>query len=361
MIGPNRHVVIAGWSGTDNLGDELLLRALLGLLAELGWSATVVSGDPEGTTATHGVPAIAMRNLPGLWRAVRSSDGIVLGPGTIIQDQTSPVSLPWHLSRVLVAAAARRPVVGVGLGVGPLTRRGSSRLVGAALGRARSVAVRDAGSAALLEACGVGRVEVGCDLAFALPAPTGPVLPRVAVCLRPFDPAGSRLPLRHDRRSDTDRQRIIALAAALDDVADRTGLPVHFVAMDTGLDPDLHAQVAERMRTPSTAEVPDLDGVVEAVGSSELVVAMRFHAGVAAVLGGRPAVLIGYAPKVDSLAALVGDGMALVGDDAAGWNDLGRAASEVLGQDARVATRRDDIRPGIDAHRRALTALSDAT
>lgn len=358
----NRRIVVAGWSGTTNLGDELLLRALLGLLAERGWSATVVSRDPSSTTAMHGVAAIAMSDVTGLLRAVREADGLVLGPGTIIQDQTSPASLPWHLSRVLTAAAARRPIVGVGLGIGPLRRLGSRAMVGAALGRCTSVAVRDPASAALAASCGVRGVLVGSDLALNLPRPTGPVAPRLVAALRAHAPGPQWRPLQDRPAAAWDPTRIAGLAAALDDAAARLGLPVSLVAMDTDHDAAYAEAVARHLTSDHEVVAPDLDGVLELVGTAEVVVAMRYHAGIAALAGGRPSVLIDYADKVRGLADDVagcggGGGMLRVADDPGGWAALGAAVSTVVGQGAVVGGARDRITARLGAHGRALDAL----
>lgn len=358
-------MVVAGWSGTTNLGDELLLRALLELLAERNVVATVVSRDPWTTAALHGVETLALGDAVGLWRAVRKAEGIVLGPGTILQDQTSPLSLPWHLSRVVTAAAAQRRVVGVGLGIGPLRRRGSRTMLRRALHRCAAVAVRDPASAALAASCGVDDVLVGCDLALALPRPTGPTVPRLVAALRAHAPKPQWRPLQDRPAAAWDPSRVAGLAAALDDAAARTGLPVCLVAMDTDHDAAYAEAVAQRLSCDHEIVVPDLDNVLEVVGTAEVVVAMRYHAGIAALAGGRPTVLIDYAAKVRGLGDDVaanggGDGMRLVTDDPAGWAALGSAVTEVAGQATAVAGARDRIAGRLGAHRRALDAL-DAT
>jgi len=354
-----RHAVVAGWSGTTNLGDELLLRCLLGLLDDLNCSATVVSRSPDATARTHGVDTLAMGDVVGLWRAVRAADALILGPGTLIQDQTSPTSLPWHLSRVAIAATARRPVAGIGLGAGPLRRRSSRALAGIALGRCQTVAVRDQASAALLAACGVRGVRQGCDLALGMDPPADPVVARVAVSLRAHHAAGNLIPLRQRPNAAWDPMRIAALAASLDAVSQRTGLPLHLVAMDTDADAQFHERVAGHLRSPHTLEVPTLDSVVNTIATSQLVVAMRYHAGVAAVIGGRPVVLIGYAQKVDALAADIaaatgGRAVGRVSDDPAGWAALPGTAEALHRAGVGTAQARDRLRQRLDAHRHAL-------
>jgi polysaccharide pyruvyl transferase CsaB len=359
---PRHHVVVAGWSGTTNLGDELLLRALLGLLAEQSCTATVVSRSPHDTMRLHNVDAVGLGDAAGLVRRLRASDGLVLGPGTLIQDQTSPASLPWHLGRVATARAVGRPVAGIGLGAGPLRRPGSRAMTGTALRHCAAVSVRDDRSAALLAACGVRGVAHGCDLALALDPPIGPLQPRVAVSLRAHHQAGSLMPLRHRVDAAWDPVRIAGLAAALDDVASRTGLPLHLVAMDTDDDARFHAEVARHLRSPHTTEVPDLDTVVAAIATSQLVVAMRYHAGIAAVIGQRPVALVGYATKVDALAAELagatgGPGVVRVDDNPDGWAALGRAAGDLHASGTDSAGARQRLHLRLDAHRQAIASL----
>lgn len=355
-----RHVVIAGWSGTTNLGDELLLRALLGLLARRQCTATVVSTNPEATASTHGVDSIPLGDVRGLWRALRHSDGLIVGPGTLIQDQTSPASLPWHLGRVPTAKTARIPVVGIGLGAGPLRRRGSRTLVGTTLRRVGAITVRDHHSAGLLAGCGVRNVAVGGDLVLGLDPPGTLPQGRVVVSLRAHHPGGSIVPLRKRPTHAWDPDRIAALARGLDDVAGTTGLPLHFVAFDTDHDTEFHERVAARVRTAHTTEVPDLDGVLAAVGSGDVVVAMRLHAAMAAVVTGRPTVLIGYTDKVNALAAeLAGaNGAAThVTDDPQGWQALGQAATGVAGHAADMADARTRLAVNLWVHGAALDTL----
>ena len=358
---PDRHVVVAGWSGTDNLGDELLLRVLLNNIRSRGWTATVVSRRPDLTSASHHTDAIALGNVKDLWRALGSADGLVLGPGTIIQDQTGPTSLPWHLARIPEARIRRVPVVGVGLGVGPLNRIGSRRITGIALRRCRAVAVRDQTSANLLERCGVREnVLVGSDLALAADLPTdrGPH-DHIAVCLRPHAERGHVLPLRHLPADTMDPARIAAVARGLDELSTQRDLPIRFVAMDASRDLPFSEAVAANMQSSTEIRIPTLDDVIEEISSARLVVAMRYHAGICALLGGRPMVLIGYADKVTNLAQQVGSGAALVPDTVAGYAGLAAAAERVVNTEMSVVDARRRLRPLAEVHFEALDRLVD--
>ena len=299
---------MAAWAGSTNLGDELVLAALLEKLRRRGVAPRVLSIDPAGTRATHGVEASTTRALRNPRRL--GSGAVLLGGGGLLQDETSPLNLPFHLGRARLAARGGRPLAGIGLGAGPLTDR-AQVLVRRSLSRAVAVSVRDEGSQALLGSLGVAST-LAADLAVSLPIPTAPASGRLAVALRPWTGTRSFAPVARRRRSaaTTPPWFVPGMAAALDEVAERTGLAVHFVAFQSDRDDAVHRAVAERMRTVSTFAAPDVRGVLAEVASCEAAVAMRYHAGIAALLGGLPALLLGYSTKVSSLAAEVPDGMA---------------------------------------------------
>ncbi|MCB1028671.1 MAG: hypothetical protein KDB24_13020, partial [Microthrixaceae bacterium] len=73
----NPNVVIAGWAGAGNLGDELICGALAGLLVERGAEVAMFSEDPPATEALHRVRAFPTRSV---LEARRWADGVILGP-----------------------------------------------------------------------------------------------------------------------------------------------------------------------------------------------------------------------------------------------------------------------------------------
>lgn len=319
-----------------------MLAGLLRQLAALGVAPVVVSVDPAATTAVHGVPAVPPAGLAG---ALRSAGGLVLGGGGLLQDQTSAYNLPYHLSRVWAARALRRPVVGVGLGAGRLDSALGRVLVHRSL-TAVPLAVRDASSADLLAGLGLPRPVVAADLALGLPPVDRPAADVLAVCLRPWSAARSALvpaSLRARTTVDAPRPLVEGWAAALDDVSSATGLCVRFVALQADRDGPLHAAVAAAMRTPAELAEPDLAGLLPALADARAVVSMRYHGGVGAVLAGRPAVLVGYAPKVAALAGELGAGAALLPWSADGPGDLRAPVQRVLDRAGDVAAARERL------------------
>ena len=164
------------------------------------------------------------------------------------------------------------------------------------------------------------------------------------------------MPVGARRRHHLDEELLAALALGLDDLSTRTGLPVRFVALQADRDDAVHAQVAARMRAPSERRCPGVHEVVGEVAAGRLVVAMRYHAGIAAVLGGRPAVLLGYSPKVEALADELGDGAQLLPIQAAAIRGLGETGRAVIGQEAAVTRARALLQRRLQVDRAAITA-----
>ena len=320
-------ILVSGWTGSTNLGDELVFTGIRALLTrqvppDEQPRIAAVSIDPSATRADHDVSTIDHRRLDRIAAAARSADLVVFGGGGLIQDETSPWNLPYHLSRPLFAALGRTPWVALDLGVGPLEARGARRLA-TGLRHAAAVTVRDEPSQALLAEIGVG-ASLAADAAFHLPVPRAKVegsvrLPTtdagsLVVSLRPWrgTPIGGERWLPVGWRSGPGEPDwfVTTIAGALDRAVHRTGLSVRFVALQTDRDAQLHERVAAAMDSHTSLVVPTRHTVLGELARARVVVAMRYHAGIGATLAGRPSVLIGYSPKVDALAATLGDGAA---------------------------------------------------
>jgi polysaccharide pyruvyl transferase CsaB len=298
------------------------------------------------------VTAVDHRALVTVARTIRDSDALVFGGGGLLQDQTSTFNLPYHLSRIVVGRAARTPFAAVGVGAGPLRTTAGRWQVRHALRGAVGIGVRDEESADLLRSLGVDGVRLSADLALSLPSPGTAPADVICACLRPWRAARGRLPVGTRAHADiTPEPMVERLAGGLDDAAPRTGLPVRLVALQRGWDDLLHRRVADRMAAPVELATPAPDQVLAQIAASRVVVAMRYHAGICAVLAGRPAVLIGYDPKLDGLARALGPAARLLPWDRTALRELGPAATAVLPHADRI--------PGVLDRLRTREAVND--
>lgn len=359
-------IAVAGWFGSDNLGDEMILRSLaLGLQAR-GAEPVAVSIDPDGTGRDHGIEALRHRSPAhslALARSLRDTDGLIVAGG-IVQAETSPWNLPFHASRLLAARSTGERSAAVGLGAGRVRGRFGPALARTALGKLGAIVVRDHDSARLLARWGLPDAAVGADPALSLDAPP-PSAPgdTMAVILRPPNrrgPGTAGAKARSWGRPGPDRHRWIdQVARSLDAAASAAGLGVRMIAFQPSRDGPLHRAVAERLQTSAELVAPALDSVLAEVARSRLVVTMRYHGAVAALIGDRPAVVIDYSPKMSALAS-EGDGWApLIGSGGHEPARLAAAAVEALAHPGRVEAARAELTARLAANDAAMDRLLD--
>ncbi|HEX6254746.1 MAG TPA: polysaccharide pyruvyl transferase family protein [Euzebyales bacterium] len=336
-------VTVAAWIGSANAGDELIFAALRAKLVARGARVTAITAHARD--ADGGVPAVGHLDAAAVWRAVAGGDALVFGGGGLLQDQTSSFNLPLHLSRLWIAGLTRTPHAVVGVGAGPLQTRIGRGQVRRALRGATAVTVRDRPSARTLRRAGVRGVRVTADLAVSLPSPQVAPADAITACLRPWRGGRNCLPVATRAARDVTPEAMVdRLARGLDAAAGALGLPVRLVAMQRGWDDLLHARVARRLRAPVTLLSPPPERVVAEIAATRVVVAMRYHAAVAAILAGRPAALIGYAPKVAAIGAEMGPAARMVGWTPEALDGLADAVLAVAGRDHDLPAVLSDLR-----------------
>ena len=354
-----RRIALVGWFGSDNLGDELILRSLVGSLRDRGVEPFAVTIDAERTERDHGIEAVVHRGPHqslALRRALRDADGLAVAGG-VIQSETSPWNIPFHTSR-LRAVGADCSMTAVGMGVGhvrgPLGRGLSRR----ALRRFGHLVVRDAASAERLHSLGQHNAVVGADPAIALdPEPVEPD-DTMCVILRPATRRGVRTAASDVKQALRHSATLDRPAEAIDDAAAATGLTPRFVAFQASRDGPLHEALASRLTAPAETVAPTLHNILTETGHSRVVVTMRYHGAVAALLHSRPAVLLNSSPKLASLAS-EGQGWAQLLDlDQLQEGRLGTAVTDALASDNRAPDALAALRTRLAANDAALDELA---
>lgn len=150
-------VVMSGYYGFNNLGDEAILLSIRRRLAELDpdIALTVLSNDPKQTAARYGVEAVPRFHFWKVLRTLRRCDLLVSGGGSLLQDRTSTRSLIYYLSIIKLAKLCRRPVMLYANGIGPVTRPANRRRVKRVLDQADVITLREENSKTELLAMGV--------------------------------------------------------------------------------------------------------------------------------------------------------------------------------------------------------------
>lgn len=168
-------VLLSGYYGFGNVGDEAILASTVESLRrkEPGIEIAVLSANPEETSRTHAVDSFARMSFREVVAGILSSDLVVFGGGSLLQDDTSFRSLLYYVAVIFASRALGKPVVVYANGVGPIRSLAGRLLTRLALSLVRRVTVRDPESEKLLRRIGVRKpVRVTADPAFLLsPSP----------------------------------------------------------------------------------------------------------------------------------------------------------------------------------------------
>ncbi|MDI6772472.1 MAG: polysaccharide pyruvyl transferase CsaB [bacterium] len=297
-------VLVSGYYGFGNLGDEAVLAGLIaGLRAEdPNLPLVVLSADPAETEMLHGVEAHP-RSPRAVWQALAGARLLISGGGSLVQDVTSARSALYYIGTMLAASMRRVPFAVVGQGVGPIRRPWVRRLAAMAFNRAQAISVRDAASARALRAMGVVcPVGVGADLAALLmPCPPQRVeellarsgldasVPYLGVVVRPW---------KGLVEASTVGRAVRRFAGA-------HGAQVAVFPFDRAHDLEVSdaVAVASGGRVVQATTPQDLLGLV---GAMDLMLGVRLHALIFAAIQAVPAVALAYDPKVTAFASAMG-------------------------------------------------------
>lgn len=315
--GSVRRLVLSGYYGFRNSGDEAVLLSILTALEQAAKERgvrvepIVLSGDPAWTEKQYGVRAVPRMSVGDIRRTLKESDGLISGGGSLLQDATGLGSIPYYLGVMALARWSGKPTFVYAQGIGPVNRGMFRPWIARAFRKAAYASVRDAESAELLAAFGVprDRIDVVPDPVMGLPLPEaagdGPAsgsgksadtAPLVGVSVRFW---------RGDR-ADLDRA-----AAALAALAGRRSVRLRMLPFHHGADEEASRYVMERLgRLGAEAELAPAHEAPQAmlreVDRCDLLVGMRLHSLIYAANREVPLLGLSYDPKIDQFLGRLG-------------------------------------------------------
>lgn len=301
---PRYNVVMSGYYGFRNAGDDAILESIRDAVRDSTdeVALTVLSNDPEETKQSYGLKAVPRFRMSAVMEALKQSDMLLFGGGSLLQDATSTRSLLYYLSVIRMARHLHKPVMLYANGIGPVKQSENRRRVKRILNQVDLVTLRDHGSAKELRDMGVTRpkVKVTADPVFYL-APASEDRahellanaglqkdePFVAVSVRGWPETGNF---------------VRELAKTCDYLYKAHGLRTLFLMMQPDKDREITQQVRAAMEEKSyLVDEPCTPRENMAVlGQARMCLAMRLHVLIFAARMSVPSLGLVYDPKVTS-------------------------------------------------------------
>ncbi|MFD3259337.1 polysaccharide pyruvyl transferase CsaB [Paenibacillus lentus] len=336
-------IVISGYYGFRNIGDEAVLQSILAALREESEAAgvaiepVVLSIDPEWTARTYGVKAVHRMKFSEVRNAIKNSSGLISGGGSLLQDATGIKSIPYYLGVIKLAQWMRKPTFIYAQGIGPVNRGMFRPLIASVFRRCQYVSVRDVESAALLRDIGIPQnmIEVVPDPVMGLSLPDGNPLTRMtddsvtstgpgasnvkneSASSEAVDPSAKpELPVVgvSVRFWNPQRTELMQLAEGLDAMMSRMPLNIRFLPFHYPGDDEASRFVmnmlshvedqGSKVSIAPQSETP-LE-MLEEVSRCDLLIGMRLHSLIYAASQNVPMLGISYDPKIDHFLGRLG-------------------------------------------------------
>jgi polysaccharide pyruvyl transferase CsaB len=329
-MGDSKKILLAGYYGHRNIGDEAILFSIVDGLRSFipDVDIDVVSGDPAETARACNVGTVSEGDLLGINRKVQESDLVILGGGGVFQDYWGgPINtvltdkqagIPFYSSFPLLAHMLDRPFMVFSVGVGPLFSQDAKEMTRYSFTMANAASVRDIESLALLKKMkiAVDKIRVSADPAFNRPAEmqaSGRLLaelnlpvnnPRIGVCLRNWDGSGESRDWQNRVASALDRF-IEEIDAHLIFIPFQD-LSTYPLTNDLTIANSIIAQMKNHGSTSLFQHTLSPQVTAGVLAQCDFVIGMRFHSLVFAAKAGVPCVGLSYDPKVYNLLSRLG-------------------------------------------------------
>ena len=311
----SKQILISGYYGFHNAGDEAILAALYQLFSPYGVKLKVLTASAEHHLPGCEFETVQRLDMSGILAAIRQSDLFLSGGGGLFQDVTGLGSVPYYGALLWLAKRMGLPTMVFGQGLGPLRLSPNRFLLKQILKGTDAISVRDPDSYGMLQKMGLpaGQIHQCADPVLTLqPAHYSQVQqilsqegvdlnrPVIGISIRPW-------PTWFEKQ-------LKAFTSVLAQFAARINAQLLLIPFQPEHDTWMCHEAAYSLRTRPNSYVPPVHvlegqyGPIEMqgiIGQMDMIVGMRLHALIMAASQGVPAVGLVYDPKVRHFAESV--------------------------------------------------------
>lgn len=286
-----KKVVISGYYGFENFGDEAILNVLSNELKKNGFDVTVFSKNPQFTSSKLNVNSVYTFDIRTLVKTIKDTDVLFSGGGSLLQDVTSIKSLFYYLFVIATAIFFKKDVIIFAQGIGPINNIIGRLLTKILLKRCKYVTVRDKKSYSLLQKWGLNPDLVS-DPVWNLQLPEYKPKNKIGIQLRSWhsltDEYLKSLATSVNKNFATKEIVIYSFQDVLD--------------IDTCLKFEKYLKETNPNIKTKVLNAMSIDDTSKSFSELQYVIAMRYHACLLALKYGIPTLALSYDEKVEKIA-----------------------------------------------------------
>lgn len=303
-------IVVSGYYGFNNSGDDALLAAIIEDIRSADDKAdiTILSNSPKDTKGIYKAKAVYRYNIFSVLYEIATCDVLLSGGGTLIQDATSTKSLYYYLSIIKLAKLFRKKVMLYANGIGPLKSFKNIETTKNVLNEVDLITLRDENSQKELERIGVNRPEIHltADPAFLIePNDAGDdIFENYGI---PKDKEILCVSVRRAKNSPANFEQIIA--DFCDYAYDKHGLFTVFLPMQQRVDYAIAASIKNKMKNRGVVIGTNYQAasMLSLISKMKICLGMRLHTLIYASSCNVPIIGIVYDPKVNGFLEYIGE------------------------------------------------------
>jgi polysaccharide pyruvyl transferase CsaB len=266
-------ILLIGYYGFDNLGDELLKDAAESILRKAGHQVKILNRSD--------------RKVSKIYAMIKSVDAVVYAGGSLFQDVTGRgLSVLYYAFLIFLAKKINKKILLVGQGMGPIKKKMNLYILKKVFKYVDYISLRDQVSAAFLQALGINNYKLFTDFVFV-----------------------EKLKIKNVNESDKknivfsfrqlDKDYSSPLYSLIKKIRDDLGVSIKLVSMQKNIDEN----VIKKMTDLDNVELVPYgrEQIIKAIAKADLAVGMRLHFLILAAKLGIPFIGITYDPKVENL------------------------------------------------------------
>ena len=306
-----KSILMSGYYGFDNSGDDAILKAIINDVKSLDnkLNIVVLSNNPQKTNDMYDVDAVNRFKTLEVIRAIRKTSLLISGGGSLLQDVTSTRSLLYYLAVMLVAKFFRKPVMVYANGIGPINKKLNRSLSKYILDKVDLITLRDDDSKEYLQKMKVHNknIIVTADPVFTLKASDDQHIENIF--LKEGIPSNRKFIGISIRKWKAANNLVEVVSKTIDYIIEKYDVDVILIPMHYPEDLEISLEVLDNVKSSNCHVLREKYNVEEIMGvihRLDLIVAMRLHSLIYAAGQEVPMVGLVYDPKVEGILNSIG-------------------------------------------------------
>ncbi len=298
-------IVISGYYGFNNLGDESILTAIISNLKDRieGVEITVLSQEPKFTISKHHVHAIDRRNVFKIIDEIRKSDLLISGGGSLLQDVTSFRSIIYYLGVIGIGILLNKKVMIYSQGMGPINRPINRWFTKLVLDKVDYITLRDHKSENLLKEINVinENIIITADPVIGLKKADIELGREILIKAGIKDLSKPTICFAL-RGRDKTQNTINVISKVTDRIINEMDVNVVFIPFHLGEDINILDDIEKKIENKAVflRDKYNVEEMLSIIGNLDLLIGIRLHSLIFGAVMNIPLTAISYDPKINN-------------------------------------------------------------